>query len=382
MKGIRKKGNKWYYNLTYTDITGIKHRIERAGGNTAKEARNALKKAQESIYNIKQTSINATTVFEQFLQLKKETRKITTYNRYTQLYNQYIKDNINTDITNINVLTITKILNNAKNKKLSNTTIQSIYQLLNTYFKYCYKNRYININPCDFIDRPKRDTKQYTALSANEVSLLLKYTSNQAKIKNINKQSYYIMYIAIYTALETGLRRGELSALTWDNIDITNNKISIQKNLVYSQGHTIMTTPKTSTSIRDIVISQNLTNILLEYKSWQSKNMLKYGKDYIQPVFDNQTQDIVWRWETGQNVHPDYFRKALQKICKEADLQHIRWHDLRHTNATLLYRQGIDFKLIQTRLGHSDINITLNIYSHVDEQQQNKAVTALNAILQ
>nr|WP_250160170.1 tyrosine-type recombinase/integrase [Caloranaerobacter azorensis] len=87
-------------------------------------------------------------------------------------------------------------------------------------------------------------------------------------------------------------------------------------------------------------------------------------------------------WENGKHIHPLYYTQRFNKLLKQLNINRkIRFHDLRHTNATLLLSQGVDFKVIQTRLGHSDINTTLNIYSHVDIEMQKKATEKLTNLL-
>ncbi len=123
--------------------------------------------------------------------------------------------------------------------------------------------------------------------------------------------------------------------------------------------------------------------LLKKYKLHQAENKLKYGEFYIKNIFDGKEYDFVMRWENGHYIHPLYYTNKITKVIKKAGInKKIRFHDLRHTNATLLLKQGIDFKVIQNRLGHEDISTTINIYSHVDLQMQkeatNKLISALN----
>lgn len=325
-------------------------------------------------YYKRNKSNNAQTAFNAFLRLKKSTRKISTYNRYVSIYNLYIAQYID-NIDNIDDITICNIIDNAKSKNLSNSTIQSIYQLMHNYLQYLYLKRLIDVNYCDFVDRPRRGKKDYNILSQSNIKLMLKYLYN-----NKNKINCYNMYIAVKVAIETGIRRGELIGLQWEDLDINNKTISIINNIVLVNGHTVLTTPKTAKSQRLISISDTLLQDLINYKKTQIQQQLKAGQAYKIQKYNNISYDNILKWADGTAVHPEYLTKTLKKICLKLNIPAVRWHDLRHTNATLLYRQGIDYKVIQARLGHQDIQTTLNIYTHISQQDQTNAVNATKKI--
>ena len=129
-------------------------------------------------------------------------------------------------------------------------------------------------------------------------------------------------------------------------------------------------------------ISEDLKKLLKSYKSVQNSNKLEYGENYIKNVLNGRAFDFILTWENGSYVHPNYYTLKFNRILKYLKFdKNVRFHDLRHTNATLLLSQGVDFKIIQTRLGHSDINTTLNIYSHVNLEMQKKATEKLADLL-
>lgn len=385
MYGIEKRKKKYYINISLKDINGKRHHIHKSAGTNLQDAKKLLAKIQaEALTGY--TGINNTTteVFEEFLEYKKQTKKITTYNRYKEIYKKYIYTQIQgVKLLNINAVHINTILEYAKeNNNISSSTLQAIYQLLHTFMQYCYKKRLILANPCDFVERPKRDKQQQNTLTAQETNTLLQHIKIKAQQENMYQLGNIITYVALMLTIETGVRRGELTALTWSDIDFTDSEIHINKNITYSNGHTVLTTPKTAKSKRTIKITPKMINVLKWYKKQQITLRLKAGSEYIIPKYGEEEREIIWRWEDGTAVHPEYFRKQLQKNLNELGLKKIRFHDLRHTNATLLYESGIDFKLIQERLGHTDISTTLNIYTNVTKQMQEKAVQALEKILQ
>ncbi len=386
--GLEKKGNRYYINIVVKDELGRQRHIHRAGGTRADEAKKLLTKLKAE-HNTFRSNTRTSNIFNLFLEYIKNTKKITTYNRYSEMYKKYIHDEVkDISIFKIDERIVNKILEKAQERNISQTTLQSIYQLMNTFFRYAYKKHLILSNPCDFVNRPKRSKTQHTVLTADEVRTLLHYAKKQTQEQNAYQLGNIMFYIALRIEFETGLRRGELTALTFEDIDFDRSEIRIQKNIVYTGGFLYLNSTKTQNSIRTIKISETLKNELKRYEILQIKNRLQFGVNYIIPEYrthngnkQNERREIIWRYEDGSAVHPERFRIKLQKYLKELGLKKIRFHDLRHTNATLLYEAGVDFKVISERLGHSDINTTLNIYTSVSSEHQERAVKALENII-
>jgi len=188
--------------------------------------------------------------------------------------------------------------------------------------------------------------------------------------------------IALKITLELGLRRGELGGLEWKDLDYKNNLIHIRNNLIYTNGYVRMETPKTVESERSIYISDDLLKLLEELKIEQEKDKAHCGEFYENNIFEATDYDLIMKWHSGKYIHPMYYTNKLKKVLTAASInKNVRFHDLRHTNATLLLQQGIDFKVIQERLGHSDIGTTMNIYSHVNKAMQKKATDKLSELL-
>ncbi|KZL91778.1 tyrosine-type recombinase/integrase [Clostridium magnum] len=377
--GVRKRGSVWYYYFEVGAIGGKRKRIERRGGKTKKEAQTALAEAIVK-FNTGYVEPKKETVgdyLNNWLENHiKENRKISTYHRYRE----FIRNNINPNIGNIMLkdikpIHIENMILTAKRKKLSGTTLQSLYGVINSAFNKAVKLQVINNNPCKYIDRPKRDKFVASVLTVEEFNTI---------IDSLDETIYYdyAFKLGLNIVIELGLRRGELGGLEWENVDFNNHCINIKNNLTYSNGRVMIGTTKTDESERTLYISDNLIRILKEHKKIQNKNKVKYGPDYIDNVFNGKKFDFIMTWENGHYVHPNYYTSKFRKILNSMEFEKsIRFHDLRHTNASLLLEQGVDFKVIQTRLGHSDINTTLNIYSHINLKMQQNATEKLAAVL-
>ncbi|SQC40076.1 prophage LambdaBa04, site-specific recombinase, phage integrase family [Clostridium sporogenes] len=242
--------------------------------------------------------------------------------------------------------------------------------------KGAVKLQVISNNPCKFVDRPKREKFTANTLTIDEIKKIFN------SLDDINYNDY-VIGLALKTVLELGLRRGELAGLEWEDINFKNNCIDIKNNLIYSYGKVFLGDTKTDESQRTLYISNNLIKLLKNHKKIQTENKLKYGKYYVDNIFNSKKYNFVMTWENGKYVHPNYYTSKFKKILNKLDLnKNVRFHDLRHTNASLLLEQGIDFKVIQTRLGHSDINTTLNIYSHVNLKMQQSATEKLTNLME
>lgn len=378
MRGsVYKRYDSWYYSFK-VKINGKWKKISRKAGDTKKEAekklRNAIIEAEKGI--ISDSSKTLDIYLSDWLTFIEQNRKLNTYNRYKGIINTHILPYIGKiKLQELSPNDIDRLINEINKKNISNTTIQNIYLVLNNALNRAYKLKLINENPCTFIDKPKRRRFEGTPLEPEDISRI--YDKLDLKVYN-----NFIMYTALRIVIELGLRRGELSGLQWEDVDFDKNIITIKNNLIYSNGHTYLTSPKTSESHRKLYFSNNLKELLKSYKVQQAKDKIEYGKDYISNTFNDSICNFVMRWKDGHFVHPNYYTTKFKQILQMADLdKNTRFHDLRHTNATLLLKQGVDFKTIQMRLGHKDINTTLNIYSHVNIEMQKEAAEKLNQLL-
>jgi integrase len=168
------------------------------------------------------------------------------------------------------------------------------------------------------------------------------------------------MYHIVLIALATGARRGELLALKWDNINFVNNTITIKENLVEVKGGVQIHSPKTKASRRTIAVHPSVLAQLEELRS---------------------ESDWVFHTGNGKQLSPSNVSHSYQRLLGEANLPNIRFHDLRHTHATLLIANGHNIKTVSARIGHTDIKITLNLYAHALPEQDREAADKIGAWL-
>lgn len=384
---VRKKGNIWYYR--YYDTDG--KQIERSGGSTKAEALEKLNSELNRQY--KGYSRPSEMLLSEYLDMwledfVKEKVSENTYYKYKSACEKRINPSLGKKrLCDLKVLDIEKFLKELKkprkhsktNKELKppgNTTLQKYYQVLNTALNRAVKLQMIIDNPCKFIDPPKRDKFKAEILTLEEVSEI---------IKMLDEKNYedYIFRLALDITLETGLRRGEMCGLTWKDIDFNKKYIDVNKALIKvdGKGYLIGGT-KTEGSERIIPISDDLIEKLKKHKTKQKENKLQYGEFYLKNIWNGKEFDLLFTWRDGDFISPSNFRIKLKKICKKCGIEkNIRWHDLRHTNATLLLESDVNLKVIQERLGHTLLQTTSDLYTHVTKKLNRNATDKISSLL-
>jgi integrase len=242
-------------------------------------------------------------------------------------------------------------------KKITMGTVRKVMVTLNQIMAYAVRHRFIEFNPVRDAEKPKStgkidETHEMQILNPEQIPKLLEAEPDE---------KYKTLFLV---AILTGARQGEILGLQWQDVDFTKKQIHIRRTF----NHEKWFEPKTKGSIRKIDLSPMVVKALAEWK------LKSGGKD----------NGIVFPSEAGTpigcyNLVRRHFVPALQK----AGLQKIRFHDLRHTYASLLLSQGESIKYVQVQMGHSSPTVTLNVYAHLmKDENQEAAVRLENSIFQ
>ena len=174
-----------------------------------------------------------------------------------------------------------------------------------------------------------------------------------------------LMYMTmIYLAIDIGLREGELTGLKWEDINFDTCEVNINKQRHYIKGYgNIEGKPKTDAGVRTVTASKTVISLLREYKKQQNENRLKFGTAW-------QNGQYVFLHEDGKPISTQLPYKWFTKFLNRHNLPKITFHQLRHTNASLLISSGEDIVTVSGRLGHADKNVTLNTYSHIIKSKE------------
>jgi len=174
------------------------------------------------------------------------------------------------------------------------------------------------------------------------------------------------IYAPCFLAAMTGMRRGEVLGLRWQDVDFPNETLSIQQSLISVEYQLQFTTPKTRRARRVVALDERTLAVLKGHRKAQIEEKLRFQTA-------DQGHNLVFRTWDGEPIHPDAFSKAFNKRVAATQIPRIRFHDLRHTHATLLLQAGTNPKVVSERLGHSTVSITLDTYSHVIPSLQEDA---------
>lgn len=269
----------------------------------------------------------------------------------------------------------TGTLKGKKGHPISSSTIRCARRYLSELFDYAVNIGLLIKNPIKLTKAPRLVTTEIHPLTLPEIHNLTNAMKlqMQANIDSPYRMNYYASYIATKIALGTGMRLGEVFGLCWDCVDLNHNIISVRRSIQTGSKEQVFQDTKTKTSRRSIPITKDLCQELITYKEFQSNYAKALGDKWVDThgVIISGTFDKIL---STSNFKSRYFIPVL----KQLNLNHITFHDLRHTHATLLLAQKINPKIVQERLGHSTITLTLDTYSHLIPDIQKEAVNALD----
>ena len=260
----------------------------------------------------------------------------------------------------------TLFTSSGEKKKVSNDTVLHYHRLLNNIMNTAVRWGVIPFNPIENrVELPKSERKEPKYMDDKEALAFLTLM-NEEPIK---------YRLALNLLIFSGLRRGEIGGLKWSDIDFEGKIITIKRALKYIPGKKAFEgDTKTFKSKRSIKLPNFIFDLFREYRVWQLKGRIQVGDQW------NDTDYIFTRWN-GEPMNLDTIGGYLKKFTNKHNLKPVHLHSLRHTNASILIASGVDLKTVSSRLGHSNLSTTGNIYAHVINTADAKASDALENIL-
>ncbi len=334
---------------------GRRRQITRSGFATKKEAERALAKALTDVGDGTFTKPDATTVAMHLRTwLAGLDRKPATLEAYRRVVDAHLVPALGRlrmqHLTPPQIKAAYRALQD--DKGLSPTTVQLVHQVLSKALSDAVNDGMLAANPAAKVKAPARNTPEMHTWSREQASLFLRH---------VDGERLAAMWRLFLTA---GMRRGEVAALRWQDVDFDRSSLSVRQTGNIVGGVWTVGTPKgrkdASAKSRRLSLDAGTVEALRRHRTLQLQERMAWAGDW-------QDHGLVFVREDGSPLNPSTIGQQLTVRAKHAKLPHVRVHDLRHTYATLALEAGVHPKIVSERLGHANISITLNLYSHVSE---------------
>lgn len=385
---LREKNGYFHIVLSYTDENGKRKTPSRSTGLPVKgnkkraevllmEARREMedelnRRVEEKVIPPKSERILFTQFMSDWLAMMKNSVEATTFASYTfgikSKINPYFDEHFpGLKLREVTPKHIQDYYTYEMNKRgISANTVIHRHANIRKALQYAVRTGLLNYNPADRVERPKKEKFAGNIYNEKELEQLFQVTKGDP------------IELAVILAAFYGLRRSEVVGLRWDAIDFEQKTITIRhtvtqmtidgKSTVISKGRT-----KTKSSYRTLPLVKPFEDLLHQLKSQQAENRKLCGNAYCKKY-----ADYIYVNELGERIIPNYITQHFPIVLQKNGMRKIRFHDLRHSCASLLFANGVSLRDIQEWLGHSDISTTSNIYTHLDF---NSKVASTNAIL-
>lgn len=313
-----------------------------------------------------------TSFLKKWLEMRKSSLEVTTYTSYKFVINNRVSRYFDKNFPHLKLKDLTPLMLQDYYTHLTNdlgltaNTAIHHHAPIRKALQYAFKVDLISCNPADKVERPKQNPYVADYYTGEELKMLFQLVRGT------------ILELPVLFAAFYGLRRSEVIGLKWDAIDFENKTISIRHTIVeqYENGHRVYVArdrTKTQSSRRTLPLVGPFEDALLRLRNQIEENRKTCGDCYNTDYLDYINVDIL-----GNLISPDMISRRFPELLQKNGMRRIRFHDLRHSCASLLYANGVPLKDIQIWLGHSTINTTANIYTHLTFTS---SVSSANAIM-
>lgn len=362
-KNVKK--NPWYYSFYTGELTskGKPARKKERGFRTKREAEAAEAEARTRL-NKGESIEPSKMLFGEYMKhwiksrhdLSPETVEL--YENNLRLYINPVLGGI--PLSKLNATHIEKFMSSMREKSLGDWSIKRAFSNVNAALNDAVSKELIIKNPCNKVTKPKVTRKSMAVWEPDFTFDFLEKTKGKSRY-----------WIAMYLAIMTGMRQGEILGLRWSDIDFDNKTLHIQQTV--TKRRRIKDGAKTPSSIRAVALSTDTVEKLKEHRAMILQERLLAGENY-------QKNDLVVCTSTGGPANANNIYRAWTRFIEKHKAPHITFHDLRHTHVAMMIKQGVHMKVISERLGHSSISVTMDIYGHLLPNMQSEAAELMDKL--
>jgi integrase len=363
----RKSDGRWVAAVTVTDASGRTRRV-RHYAKTRAEARATLRelqRRQEAGVHLTARSFTLAAYLDQWLSASvKPSVRPRTYEGYESIVRVRVVPRIGgLKLPQVTPAIVQQLYTELSTAGLSSRSVIHTHACLHKAFSQALRWGLIARNPCDAVDPPRAEHAEMRTLSSEQMTRFLEATK---------EDRLHALYVV---AASAGLRLGELLGLQWHDLDLDASRLQVRRSLQrHRNAGLVFSEPKTSRSRRTVLLSQRAVVALREHRKRQLAERLALG-----PMW--QDHDLVFCNLMGGPLDPGTVSSGFGVALKRAGLPTVRFHDLRHTCATLLLQAGTHPKVVSEMLGHTTIVLTLDTYSHVVPAMHAEAAATMDALL-
>ena len=390
-----KRGNTWQYRFEGAKIGGKRKRFSKGGFSTKKEALEAGNKALTEYNNSGLSFTPSEMSFSDYIDFwVQEYCKVNLKETTTEGYQKRIKNHIRPalgqyKLCSLNTAVLQTFINNKFNEGYGKNSLTAMKTILSGCLTYAVETvHFLRTNPMKAVKIPSSRAKPETPTRKK----IRKPVTLEMWNVIINRFPFgHSCHIPLLLAYRCGLRLGEAFAITWDDVDLENGLLNINKQIQNFNGLWVFTDPKYD-SFRIIHLDNYMIEVLKKAKRQHERAMLYYD-EYYTHLYENENREIVKEKtdgckeihlvntrDNGTYIQPRVMQHCGRIIHYELGMMDYDYHSLRHTHATMLIENGAPIKDVQHRLGHKSVQVTLDIYSHVTVKMQNQTIDVLNNI--
>jgi integrase len=362
-----KNNGTWYYSVDLgRKSDGGRNQKKKGGFRTKKDAEAALVEVVAAVNH--GTYIEPSNqLYKDYLPIWIDTKRPFIERLTTEGYESYVRLHIvpylgSLPLSRITPTDVQRFIISLNDKGLAAATIKRIYNVINSSLEAAVKLKYISENPAKSISKPKVKKKEICFWNEDQVKCFL----DTAKL-------HTRLHIAFTLALLTGMRQGEILGVRWADIDLEKGIIHIRQTLSHD-GKELRAGAKSASGIRAVAIDVDTIKELKKHRAIQTQERWSAGPEYLD-------LDLVVCTAIGKMKNPRDLMKTMFSLLEKAKVSKITFHGLRHTHASMLLKLGVHPKVVQERLGHSSIQVTLDLYSHLYPNMQSDAANAIGKSL-
>lgn len=355
----KRKDGRYQLSVVITDpLTGEKKR-HYAYGYTEEEARRELERIKRNDGDVSLSAIKFSRWAQEWLKIKKSEVSESSYWQYKRVIERYFTAKLNDmQMRRITPAIVRNLIYGIQGRKMKNLS----FVLLNNIFEQAVKEDIIQRNPCMAVTAPRYTLPEKAIITPDMLKLILRNLDDQMQ------RMFYLAYL-------TGLRRGELIALEWGDIDLKNKSMHISRSVKLVNSKYMIGKTKTASSVRTLLLSRLEIDVLKEQMDFQRAFCDRMGYRFSERNF---VFTSIRRYPNF--ISPNFISTKFVQIKQKEHLHGISFHSFRHTHATMLLEAGIPIKAVQERLGHSSVSTTLSIYAHNTERMQEQIAHFVDSI--